>query len=323
MGARRDKSYNVEMIPRQLVCVVLLVLIPVPAFSETPQTTFDFHNDFWVNLHHTLFNFAYIRRAGISLDLSALSSEERAVWNKALDYYSRDLIDHDLLEFQMIRINESLALAGDAPSLKGLHINPDLISQLENAAPIYRAHWWTGHQRKNQEWIDRATPLIARHEAGLKPALARAYRTSWPKGRIRVEMSYYTTNASAYTAIGPTLITISSNSQRNEGDAAVETIFHEAGHSLILKIRDEIRAEAKKQMRTLPHEDLWHAVLFYINSEIVRARLPEIVPYPVKYGMWDNAWPNTLPLLEKYWKPVLDGKADPKQAISRIVAESK
>jgi hypothetical protein len=135
-------------------------------------------------------------------------------------------------------------------------------------------------------------------------------------------MSYYVTNGVAYTALGPTLITVSSNSQRNQGDAALETIFHEAGHSLIIKIRDEIATEAKKQKRILSHPDLWHAVLFYINSEIVHERLPETVPYPVKYGLWDNGWPNTLPLLQKYLRPVIDGKADLNQAIRRIVAES-
>jgi len=307
---------------RRLVCAVFLLLLPAAGFNENPQATFEFHNDFWVNLHHTLFNFAFIRNVGVPLNLSALSPEETTVWNTALDYYSRDLIKRDFIEFEMTRINGLLALASDAPALKGIDIDKDLATKLEKAAPIYRAHWWADHRRKNQEWVDRAAPLIARHEDALKPTLARAYRTPWPKGRIRVEMSYYVTNGVAYTALGPTLITVSSNSQRNQGDAALETIFHEAGHSLIIKIRDEIASEAKKQNRTLPHPDLWHAVLFYINSEIVHESLPETVPYPVKYGLWDNGWPNTLPLLQKYLRPVIDGKADLKEAIRHIVAES-
>jgi hypothetical protein len=304
------------------VWVLLLLLFPAMASGETPQSTFEFHNDFWLNLHHTLFNLAFIRKAGVPLDLSSLSAEEKAVWNTALDHYSRDLINHDLIELQMVRINGPLALAGDAPTLKDSGLNEELMTQLERAAPVYRAHWWADHRRKNQEWIDRVTPLIARHEHALKPALARAYRTPWPKGRIRVEMSYYTTNNSAYTALYPTLITISSRSERNEGDAALETIFHEVGHSLIVKIRDNIAAEAKRQKRTLPHADLWHAALFYINSEIIQERIPGIVPYAVKYGLFDNAWPNTLPILQKYFKPVIEGKADLGEAIRYLVAES-
>lgn len=302
--------------------VALVLLAPAAAVGENPQATFEFHNDFWVNLHHALYNFAFIRNAGVPLDLSALSPEETAVWNAALEYYSRDVIKHDFLDVEMTRINRSLALAGDAATLKGAKIDQDLAAQLEKAAPIYRRHWWPGHQRRNQEWVERAAPLIARNEDALKPALARVYRMRWPKGRIRVEMSYYVTNAVAYTSLFPTLITVSSNSQRNQGDVALETIFHEAGHSLILKIRDDMAREAKKQKRTLPHPDLWHAVLFYINSEIVHERLPDTTPYPVKYGLWDNGWPNTLPLLQRYLRPVIDGQADLKPAIRHIVAES-
>ena len=140
---------------------------------------------------------------------------------------------------------------------------------------------WQDHDRKNREWIAAATPLVAKHEAVLKPALTRAFDTPWEKHPIRVEM-IYVTNASAYTAIFPTLITVSSSSPRTAGPAMVEVLFHESSHALIVKARDELSKEARNRKTELPYPDLWHALLFYTNSEIVRKQLPELEPYANK-----------------------------------------
>jgi hypothetical protein len=301
---------------------IAILLFQSVLSGEATQTTFEFHSGFWVNLHHTLYNQAAGKKAGRTPNLSGWKSAETTVWNEALDYYERNLAEHDLLEFSMIRINGALAAAGDAASLNTSKVPKPLIQILQKAAPVYRAHWWTEHNRKNHEWIDQVTPLIAGNEKALRPALAHAYNTPWPKGRIRVEMSYYTTGKSAYTSLRPTIVTISSWSQRNEGPAALETIFHEAGHSLIQKLTDEIGKAENRLGRKLSHQDLWHAMIFYTTGELVRRNLSELVPYAIKYGMWESAWPNSLPVMEKDWKPFLDGNGDFRESVARIVADS-
>ena len=305
------------------VHALILLITPWPVVGEAVQTTFEFHSGFWVNLHHSLYHLAAGRKAGRAPNLAALSPAETTTWNEALDYYEQNIIEHDLLEFSMIRINGPLARAGDIASLRGVKVAQPLIEILEKAAPVYRAHWWTDHNGKNHEWIDQVTPLIANYENALKPALSHAYNTHWPKRRIRVEMSYYTTGKSAYTSLRPTLITVSSWSQRNEGPAGLETIFHEAGHGLIQKVRDEISAAANRSGKKLTHEDLWHAVIFYTTGELVRRHLPALNPYAIKYGMWENTWPNSFPVMEKNWKPFLDGHGHFKDAIDRIVSASE
>jgi hypothetical protein len=42
----------------------------------------------------------------------------------------------------------------------------------------------------------------------------------------------------------------------------------------------------------------------------------------MKYGLWESAWPQVLPLMEKDWKPFLDGKGTFKDAIKQLVADS-
>lgn len=228
---------------------VSLFLISGAAPGQPAQNTFEFHSDFWVNLHHTLYNMSAGKKVGRAPNLSGLTPAEIAAWDDAVAYYDQNLVDHDFLELPMIRINMTLAVAGNQAPLRPEGLSAPLMRVLEEAAPAYRAHWWAEHDRKNHEWIDQVSPLIARYESVLKPALARAYNTPWPKGRIRVEMSYYTTGASAYTSLYPTLITISSWSQRNVGPAGLETIFHEAGHGLVRKIQVEIGTREKRAGR--------------------------------------------------------------------------
>jgi hypothetical protein len=124
-------------------------------YGEALQTTFEFHSGFWVNLHHTLYNQVAGKQAGRAPDLSALTPAETAVWNEALDYYERNFADHDWLEPSMVRVNVPLAMAGPAASLDASEIPEPVIQILEKAAPVYRAHWWPEHDRKNHEWIDQ------------------------------------------------------------------------------------------------------------------------------------------------------------------------
>jgi hypothetical protein len=305
---------NKLMIHRSLLLVLLAV--------QGQQTTFEFHSSFWVNLHHTLYHHAFLAKNGISVNLSALSPSEAATWNEAVQYYGQNLITHDFLEAAMGRINTILARADNASTLGAPpELSKELAGILEKAAPVYRARWWPNHDRRNQEWIAAATPLVGKHEAVLKATLSRALDTQWQKSPIPVEMSYYVSNSAAYTAIFPTLITASSSSQRNVGPAMLEMLFHESGHALIVKARDELAKEAKSRKKEMPYTDLWHGLLFYTNSEIVKKQIPELEPYAEKYGFWQNNWPLALPVFEKDWKPVLEGKAHFRDALKQIVAD--
>src|SRR6185436_1319281 len=119
------------------------------------------------------------------------------------------------------------------------------------------------------------------------------------KGPVRVEVSYYVTGNSAYTAVEPTLITVSSGSQRNQGPAALENVFHEAGHALVQKTFAEIAKDEKSQKKDLKHRDLWHALMFYTTGELVGKQVPELEPYATKYSLWESSWQGLLPAMEK------------------------
>ena len=276
------------------------------------DSTFDFHSGFWINLHHFLYEQA-------SMDTPPAATSP--AWQNALNYYRSQVIKLDLLTDEAAQTNNSLSNLEDSSSLHDSSLPPDMISVLESAAPYYRDHWWPQHDRVNRAWIAAVTPLVTKYGESLKKELAAAYQTDWPVTAIRVDVAEYANWAGAYTTLRPSHMTISSVNAGNQGDAALEMLFHEASHSLAGKIRSALTDEAKAQNKLFRRRKFWHAVLFYTTGEIVRRHLDAYTPYALKNGLYDRAWPGAPEVLDADWKPYLNGKIDLATAIRRLVMD--
>lgn len=274
----------------------------------TAQPTFDFHSNFWVNLHHFLYEQALAK--------SPEQSGSEA-WNHALEVYRKDITTHELLSRDIAGINIALSKIENTQSLQGSGIDAELTQTLERAAPVYKARWWPEHNRQNLAWIDAATPLVARYETVVKKDLSAACQTPWPSAPIRTDVAEYASWAGAYTVLEPTLITISSSGPVTQ--KVVEALFHEASHAMIQKISDALTAELESQKKLFQRRAFWHAVLFYTAGEVAQRHLDHYTMIGVKDGILERAWPGALPILEKDWKPYLDGKIDLATAAHRLV----
>jgi len=288
--------------------LTLALLSCLPAVAQ--QTTFEFRSNFWVNLHHFLYQQA-----------SSKSPEpsDSPEWQHAIEVYRNDIVTHELLSNDIAGINASLAQVESAESLNGSGIDAELTQTLERAAPVYKARWWPEHNRKNVEWIAVVTPLVVKYEAVMKKELSSAYQTPWPADKIRTDVSKYASWAGAYTLLDPTLITISSKEPVTQ--TAVETLFHEASHAMIQKVSDAIDTELDAQKKVFKKRAFWHAVLFYTAGEIAQRHLDDYTMFGVKDGIFERAWPGALPVLEKDWKPYLDGKIDLATGARRLVED--
>ena len=273
------------------------------------QATFDFHSNFWVNLHHFLYQQAVTK--------SPVHSDSEA-WNHAVEVYRKDIATHELLSRDITGINIALSKIENTESLQGSGIDPELTQTLERAAPVYKARWWPEHNRQNLAWITAATPLVAKYEAVMKKDLSAAYQTPWPSTPIRTDVAEYASWAGAYTVLDPTLITISSS---NAGPAALETLFHEASHAMIQKINDALATELASQKKLFQRSAFWHAVLFYTAGEVAERHLDHYTMIGVKDGILERGWPGALPILKKDWQPYLDGKIDLATAVHRLVED--
>ena len=310
----------------------------------------EFHSGFWVNLHHFLYlearrrGSSNVREASTQPEYATapsagdLTPAERTAWNAALDAYSKDWAERNLLQNgDMIIVNNRLAeletctdISAHAPPACAAGLRADLVTALTEAAPVYRAHWWTEQDRENRGWIDGVTPLIRGMGSDLATQLVRVYRQPWPATRLRVDVAWYAGPEGSYTTLVPPHVTIASHDTRNQGLFAFEMLFHEASHTLAAEVNEDIERRCRDLGKPIPR-DLWHALLFYTTGELVRRDLaasPSLAglsgtaaytPYAIRNGLYDHGWNSYEVALEKFWQAYLDGKLDFDTAIARIV----
>src|SRR5260221_2386751 len=325
------------------LCFVLF-LIPAVLSAQSdnfraPLPVFEFHSGFWLNLHHTLyFQARQLRSAGTTpvLGTSNLTPAEQKAWDAAVSFYSRAYAGKDLLvALDLVLIKNQLGDFETCDDIVGLKkktcdagLPKRLTEVLTGAAPVYRAHLWSEHDRANRRWISSVAPLVRRSGVDLSHRLAETYPTDWPQERIRVDVSVYSNSAGAYTTLDPLRLTVSSTDPRNQGPEALEILFHEASHGISDNVQTAIMRECCQRDKAVPR-DLWHALLFYTTGEVIRpavfdseqgAPKTSYVPYAVREGLYKRGWQDYLRVLTEYWQPYLDGKQSFDDAVAHMVS---
>jgi hypothetical protein len=292
-----------------------------------------FHSALWPNLHHVLYAEAWARR-GVAPQRSLagvlpeplqgdLSEAERAAWDRAVAYYERELASKDVLFDESMSAIRTALLAGRGPEPP-----PGLAAEhraaLEAAAPVYRAHWWAAHDRRNRAWIAAALQSVLALSPAVPDRLASLYGTPWFRQPVRVDVVYVANRQGAYTHLdpAPAHITISSTDPDNQGWAAAEIVFHEASHALVQPILEAFDREAAARGKSVG--ELWHVALFYLTGEVVRqalaARGVDYTPYLYATGLFDRAWPRFRTPIETAWRPYVDGRTTLDEAVRQVVA---
>jgi hypothetical protein len=367
-----------------LLTVTLLVPLRAGAMPQSDSTygplpVFELHSGFWINLHHTIYHEARLRTATASPDKTgrtsgpalktspvarpAYSAAEQKAWDDAVSYYAANFADKDLLfSTDLIQLKNQLSDFEDCDELSGktkkfcdAGLLPKLTQALEAAAPVYRAHLWSDHDRANRRWILRVAPLVVEQGIGLSERLADIYQTRWPRQKIRVDVTAYANSAGAYTTLDPLRVTIASLDSRNQGAEALEVLFHEASHGIAEPVQDAIIRECRQRDKAIPR-DLWHALIFYTTGEVIRPVLASTeappadendrgsasssggssrtssgagsrgnsaasyTPYALREGLYQRGWKNYLDVLQRFWQPYLDGRATFSDAVARMVS---
>lgn len=328
-----------------LICAALAAFLTSPsrvAAQEKPRmarTTplFDFHSNFWINLHQVLLNEAWLRvRAGKpdrllqsapALSPADMSKQDAADWNAAVSFYAAQFADRQqLFDDQLVNINDDLAEQPD----NGAHLNPaglppELAAALQSAAAIYRRYWWTAHNDSNEHWIAAQKERMQDLGPKLASAMTRDLHRRWPAAPIRVNVCYYVPALGhALTTLGPPHITFSSTDPSNEDLSGFELLFHESSHTYADTLIDALSAEGRRQHKDVG--DLWHATLFYTSGVELRRLLPaaeqaSFTPYAYRYGVYRGRWRIYRRILEADWQPYLDGKIAFADGIHAMVSD--
>lgn len=322
------------------------LLAQPPADVIATQHQLQFHSAFWPNLHSVLWAEAWARRPVNSVEPSpagklpellppSVSVAERRAWDDAVAYYDEEIADlHPLFDPASTAIRTATITAGAELPAAGL--TDAHRSALMQAAPVYRAHLWSVHDRANREWTTSALAKLNVLSPAIIERLAQLYGAAWFAKPLRVDVVRVSSREGAFTSMNPPPghITLSSSSPAGQDWAAVEIILHEASHLLFLPMVKLFGAELQaqgKNTRTGPIEgwnaNVWHAALFYSTGDVVRRALEgrgvTYVPYAYATGMFDRSWPRFKTPIETHWKAFVEGQLSRDEAIRRLVGDLK
>jgi hypothetical protein len=310
---------------------VLLAAILLNARTNTP--TFDFHNNFWINLHHSLYRAAQppgpAPRAPVAAPVGILTADEKREWDAAVQYYRDHLIKRDVLfDSAMDATKRALAASETATQLSPDRVGAEVAGVLNGVAPVYRAHWWPKHGAANRLWISSVQALIAQLGDRLGTQLSAAYKTQWYPNPIHVDVTPWAgPRLVAYTnGQSDGFIVVSSTDPCDQGMSALETLYHEVSHTIVGpdvgQIGPAIRATAAR-LRVAEPEGLWHALMFYTQGELLRRDLLAIgVGYEPGAGIcnqFNGTWSTYRDALSLFWTPYLNGKTPLDSALTNIV----
>jgi hypothetical protein len=301
--------------------VLLITLTACTTTATKAPALFEFHNNFWLNLHH------FVRVVARGMPVKAdLTPDERAVWDSGVAFYKANYAQRDLLlDEGMVRIKTALRAYEGKESIVDAPIDPQLRSVLEQLAPIYRKVWWERHEASNRAWIEAVKPLLDEHGSRLAARIAGAYGVKWPARPIPVDLSVQAGPVCAYTTSDPTHTTIASTDPGCQNLSSLEILFHEESHPLAGKVLQRLVGQsADAHGRAVPPQ-LWHAVLFYNAGELTRRSFAERGVDYVEIGLASKVYPNLCgdacrERVAAAWDPRLAGAVSIEHAVDTLVS---
>ena len=286
---------------------------------------FEFHSDFWLNLHHFLYEQA-LHPAKPRTDLTA---SDKAAWDNALAFYRRFLTPHDLLlDPHMQSIDTELAEDESLPKLVVNGPDANVWDTLNSVAAIYRARWWPAHDQTNRAFIAAAVPLVQRYAPLLMKQFSTVYEAAWPKDPVRVDLAEYANWAGAYTYTygwGKVHEIMSSTNASYQGNAALEMLFHEASHGMVPTDSGRLATQLATAGKgvSMP-KDVVHIFIFYTAGELTRRDLAtNYLPYADSKHLYQDDWARWHNSIEVYWKQHIDGTLSLNDAVDKIVADTR
>ncbi|HUO86024.1 MAG TPA: hypothetical protein VM617_01430 [Thermoanaerobaculia bacterium] len=288
--------------PPATACLVLAAtFVPALGIAAAPEEErgagpvaltghFAFYSDLRTNLNDALIEAGEDRRedrdelfaAGPAADcVAALPAAERAGWERAVDFYADVVAPAG--DVDPVKLVPRLLLAGIATEAEleddgERRLGRVIGGMLDAAEPAYAACRWPEQDRANRRWIEELLPRLAVHAEHLAPRLAEVFGRPWQGLPLRVDVVETADWAGAHTinVLPPGAhVLISSSHPGFRGDAALEMVFHEAGH--FLTGRDSpLRAALNRSTEELAYTfrgDLVHHVHFWLVGEVVRRAL--------------------------------------------------
>lgn len=310
---------------------------PIPAQDPTERAVvattphFAFHSDFVTNIHDALLEAGRARRKGRAelfrtgeeaACFAGLAPSARTAWNLAVDYYAEVISPKTWSDRQQVLIRLDLAHVEALPDERDRRYVGIARSFMDAASPAYEACRWDTQDAKNRLWIEALVAQLSVHERAISRRLEDLYDKPLGGLPIRVDVVETVNWSGATTWLldpdgGHIVI-----SPVERGPVSLETIFHEASHTLMGRghpVRVALRQAAERLDVALP-EDLWHAVLFYTTGETVRRTLAEAgEPSYTPMMFAGNIFDRYHEAMKSAWTSYLDGERGLQEAAEDLI----
>ena len=307
--------------------------------SSTVQPHLDFHSDFYVNLHHTLYYQAAVLQSVYMAGADSLSErparaytemlqhvllDRQGPWYRALAYYQNEYGGRSLIFDDGMNTLDNALADGTPPSR--------VKTVLHSVSSIYRETLWPIHDSLNRRRIARWKAELAEFGPSFWPQLSSLYQQSWQSIPYRVSVVANTERDGAYSISGTGdrfwYILTSSYDNSSAGLSGVEIIAHEASHSIVGPGQGPIGASITEACAALARPepyDLWHAVIMYIPGVVLqrladRAGMKYTLAF-VNNGVFTRAYPRYYAAFKQHLQPYIEGRATLSQALRATVAQ--
>ncbi len=268
-------------------------MLLVPKFSTAQEITsnyFEFHNDYWINLHHYLYQqakgsqgrklaedgFSFLPIGEDSI-IQQLNSDDKQKLDRAIEYYRENLTDKSLVR-ALSAMRYWLQQQEIGKSIVDTTYSNEFTMVLNEASDVYRLSLWPLHRAINSKVLLEHIENIQRYESLVIKKMEELAVYPWPgKKKVRVDLTVYANYAGAYTSTRPEMnIFLSTRDPLNNTTSFVETIFHEGSH-LLFRIQDSpfrgsIFSLSEEMGLEFPR-GLWHAAMFYLSGRVVQDAL--------------------------------------------------
>lgn len=194
---------------------------------------------------------------------------------------------------------------------------------MNDLAPVYADRFWLEHAARNRAALEDHLPVIRRIEDPVFDRLASLGRNTWPPERIRVDLSYYSNWAGAYTTNDPVTHVVLSSVDIHPPGNWLELLFHESSHGIIGGWSPVGAAidSAAAAYGVEPPRQLWHGMLFYFSGRAVQDELSAMGRSHDLYMMDKNVFAHLHPLLLAHAEPYFSGEITLEESLERIMAE--
>jgi hypothetical protein len=324
-----------------MLFALVFYILTIPVRSQSNQSNplvvttdrFEIYSNFWINLHHFLYqksteaNKSHWTTVFEEPFISGLRKNETEIMERAIQHYQQNWIKKDLLfDDELYRIKRTLIKFNIHDFLSDEDLDLTFQQILNSIKPLYSRYFWSVHDKQNRLIVQEHLALIQRFENPGFDEIADLTEGTWPSGKIRVDLSYYSNWAGAYCTVNPIHVILISQPKGPENRwpqyGWFELLFHEPTHALILPnkgVVGETITKVSQEIDVKVQGGLWHAVLFAITGSVVQKQLKEIgidhEPLMISNGIFSNYHAS----ISKFMPPYVNGQAELEETLKKII----